>query len=143
MVKFIWKRIDKRVKFAAKDDDGEWWGYEEKPHQGVMGWNSRGSFAMSLTPAMVQDVDDDYWADSLTERPEIEIVVNWALLPEKAKCVAMDSVKDFRTGAKWHWFTSDTRTGVRTWMSEGVLGDPEERRSPPLARKNLLRHLRQ
>lgn len=61
-----WENTPDWVLFVAKDSDGGWYGYDEKPAMGREEWVSIGERYVFL----YRDVDGKNWMNSLQERPK-------------------------------------------------------------------------
>lgn len=64
----MWGMLDKKWKWAAKDNDGGVWFYVERPSKGDCCWHAD-SQGCALN-ALVLNTDGIDWRKSLTKRPE-------------------------------------------------------------------------
>ena len=70
LVFLYWGEINREFNYIAKDRDGEWWAYAEKPKMEDIIYDSRGGTdSVSLRALSDKIFPDCDWNESLMERP--------------------------------------------------------------------------
>lgn len=70
LVFLYWGEINREFNYIAKDRDGEWWAYAEKPKMDDISYDSRGGTdSVSLRSLSNKIFPDCDWYESLMERP--------------------------------------------------------------------------
>ena len=71
LVFLYWGEISRWFNYIAKDQDGQWWAYSEKPEQLGNHYDSiKGTDRTSLRALSTEIFPDCDWHESLMERPE-------------------------------------------------------------------------
>lgn len=70
LVFLYWGEINREFNYIAKDRDGEWWAYAEKPKMDDISYDSRrGTDSVSLRALSAKVFPDCDWNESLMSRP--------------------------------------------------------------------------
>jgi len=80
MTRYEWDKIGNTYKWAAKDSDGMFEAYSERPIRGEHSWHSSGFGGTAVLGYSGWWESDSDWEESLEERPNPKPAKRWSLV---------------------------------------------------------------